>query len=174
MTRFIGTALVAIALGAGLAAPARAQETPAAPAQSERIGDWTVLCRGADAARRCMMAQELGAAGSQKSSVAWTIRLDGEGRVVGTIRTPQGVLLPAGVSAAVDGGQALRIPYRTCVPAGCVAPFLITDELAAAMKAGKQTRVLFRDVRDRQFDSRFSLQGFTKAFGKLQESAGAR
>lgn len=168
MTRLLGAALVAITLGAGASLPAASQEAAAQAPESERIGDWTLLCRGAAPERRCVMAQELGQAGAERSAAVLTVRLDGQGGVIGSVRTPQGVLLPVGVTAAVDGGEPVRFGYRTCVPGGCVAPFAITPEMTAALKAGSKLRVIFRDLRDRQFDSRFSLQGFTKAFARLQ------
>ena len=52
-----------------------------------------------------------------------------KGQVRMLVTAPLGIVLPAGIQLAVDGGKAIGLPFDRCTQTGCVA-FAVLDAIA--------------------------------------------
>jgi invasion protein IalB len=175
--RLVGAVL--LGLLAFLPGPVPAQETPpagAAPALApgqteERFGNWTLRCMAADGTnpRRCEMVQVLGDNQTGREVLLVAIGYpDGQASPVAWIILPLGVLLPPGIGLKIDQGESHGLPYRACDTGGCATPWRLTDADVAALKAGNELMVIFKDIEGKSLGLPVSLSGFTAAFDKLR------
>lgn len=177
-----GIALVLLAgalLGGAAPVPsADAQAAPEAVPGSKRtiqtFESWTLTC-DEDAAdhKTCTMVQRLADRRSGRPVVAWTIGVDGERRLVSSLRTPTLADLAAGVSLTVDALEPRRLAYRTCAPAFCEVLLPLDETLVRELKAGSTATLAFTPLGNQVLKLPFSLKGFTRALQALaEETAG--
>ncbi len=83
------------------------------------------------------------------------------------VSLPLGVFLPPGIQLQIDQKEPMRVPIEVCDPNGCRAGFPLTDELAAAFKAGQQLTLSVQDPAGNKASVPFSLSGFTAGYNSL-------
>lgn len=139
-----------------LAAPAFAQQRPAAPAPPVPAPPgraWTVNCAETPATppRNCQLGTGV-MIQPQNQRIAQVILLrQPETRSLSLMfQMPHGALLPPGMSWRVDDREAQRLAYQNSTPDGLFAGVPVTDEVLASLRRGTTLRVSFVAVGNRQ------------------------
>lgn len=149
---------------------------PAAPTVPDRttasFGDWVLRCdRQADATpprRFCELSQTV-----QRPGDAGPLAQIAIGRILPTDPLRVTALLPINVSfqpaakLVVEGrdGPAVELGWLRCLPAGCFASTVITDEALKKLRAHKDVaRLEYRDGSGREVVLGLSFRGFGEAF----------
>jgi invasion protein IalB len=164
------TALAAIAL-AGQAVPAAAAGALPGGANSlrESYNDWQVSCAVKDKNKQCAMSQRQ-ARKDGKRVLAIELQPRGDG-LVGTLVLPFGLLLSNGVQFGIDDAkpEAEALPFRTCVPAGCLVPIAFDAGTVKALRAGNALKLIARSAGgDKPVQFSVSLKGFAGAADRIQ------
>lgn len=179
MLALSGLALALPAAPAGAQTPAPATPPAAAappdeqPAETKRIGDWTVACiQPKDAPKKmCQAVQVL----EEKDSGSRVMQIlvgyaDGSSEPLAMFILPLGYLLPPGAKVELDGQPIGALAAQRCTSKGCLAPLPLTADLLAKFKAGKAGKVGLSLGNDQVRDLPFSLKGFSAAFAELNKS----
>lgn len=179
-TRRAGMALVAgVALGvSGHAGVAHAQDAGSPNAIQETYQDWLVNCvtpeasegEAAPAVRLCQMRQELRQAEGNKRVLTMALQPAAEGAGASlTLVAPFGLLLAQPITMDVAGVRVAEVPYRTCLPRGCIA----TAELGAIdrITTGSEATVSMTTTDGQTLNVMISLAGFADAWTRLLELA---
>ncbi len=88
-----------------------------------------------------------------------------------TMGLPLGVNLPYGVHMKVDDGAAMKVSYEQCLKNGCLVKSPLAPEILEMLKGGENLRVsVLASGAQKPLEMEVSLQGFTKAFKKLNKS----
>lgn len=160
--------------------PAEAQTaTPAGPdTTTETFGDWSIICAAPPAGssdRTCEVDTTLTIRG-QTAPVARIAFLrpakDKPSRIVALV--PVNVSIASGVKIESDPGKAgIALPFKSCVPAACVAEGELTKEQLQGFRAQKGAgQLTFADSSGKQAALQLSLRGLDQAleaFFKRQE-----
>ena len=189
------TRALAVALAAGLAFPALAQddangdepdasalEAPGADNDGadyidEEFDDWQRRCfRVSDQQDPCEMYQLIeDDEGFPVAEISLVPLPLGQQVAAGaTIVTPLETLLPEQIALSIDGGEAQRYPFTWCSAAGCVSRVGFTEEEVEALKAGVEVsmRIVPAAAPDQDVNLAISLIGFTAAFNSLEPGDG--
>jgi invasion protein IalB len=160
-----------IAAGAALALPMNAA-TAAEPGQKFKA--WEVKCEsGKDDVQVCHIFQEVSEPNNKQKLLHIAIGYLPEkpDKPVAFVTVPLGVLLPAGISLQIDGGDPVRIPLEVCLPTGCRSGFALNDKLLAAMKNGVTAKFTFYDMARQEAVASVSLSGFTAGITAVKPAA---
>ena len=93
------------------------------------------------------------------------------------ISVPTGRLVQPGVSIAIDGKDAIRVPYGLCLPDRCIAEAKLDDKLVAMLKRGGEMTLTSVNYQRAPNPIKMTLGGFTAAFdgeGIKQDELAAR
>ncbi|MGA1804313.1 invasion associated locus B family protein [Rhizobium sp. HT1-10] len=160
-------ALSALALVIGAAAPAFAQDAPAAPAdgaQTPRLG-WYKTCAKQDDNDICIVQNLIMANSGQLVTAIGLISIDGKvNRKILQISVPTARLIAPGITMQIDGGKGQKVDYAVCLPDKCTAEIPLTDATITALKKG--TDVTFTSINFRRAPNpiKVSLSGFGAAY----------
>jgi invasion protein IalB len=84
---------------------------------------------------------------------------------------PLGILLPPGVSLAIDGGAEVPLQVERCERQGCRIEMLLEPALLNRLKAGREAKVFFEaydpEGQVQRLGVPISLLGFTAALNEL-------
>jgi invasion protein IalB len=146
--------------GAGATGPANVQLAQASPAATpavpstlpggassidESYRDWRVGCAQQGTAKRCALSQVLARQDGQRVLAVTIDAPQGQGQgktVTGALVLPFGLALDAGAALQIDDKPALPpLRFRTCLPAGCVAPLSFDAAAVAMLRAGTSLKV---------------------------------
>ena len=134
-------------------------------------GDWQVQCDTGDAIS-CRMS--IGAEATSANGTHIAIELVGErpakGEPLFYVRAPLDLLVANGMELRLTEGKALRLSYRSCHAAGCLAPFRLTGEIAARFRRDASLTLRLFDLEARPVDIRVSLTGFTAAMKVMMDA----
>lgn len=85
------------------------------------------------------------------------------------VTAPLGINLEGGVilDANTEDDQATQMPYKTCMPSGCLAVGRVESTLVEDMKKGEAMSVFFTRQDGQRIEVKLSLNGFTKAYDQL-------
>jgi invasion protein IalB len=161
----LGLAL-ALAAGPGL----RAQEAGVLLPDTlqETYRDWVVRCEiGADAARICDMSQDLSQTQTGQRVLSVALRRGTDGAAALTVIAPFGLRLADGVAIDVDGADLVAIPFRTCLPLGCVATTALDAAAIDSLSAGTAAEVTLVSDNGEVLPLAVSLAGFANAWARL-------
>lgn len=162
------------------AAPALAQESGATPAPvisgvpipapvpdaavpAGPVVSWPVVCGTAGDAATCVAMQALGVAETDQRLLTVMLQSDGAAGENVILQLPHGVLFPAGVQLAVDGGAQVQALLTTSDVSGAYAGATLTPDLATAMRGGQTLTVSFRSVEGELISIPVPLEGFAAA-----------
>ncbi len=87
---------------------------------------------------------------------------------VAAVQLPLGLNLPGGARLQVDDGKTTDMQIQTCENRGCYAGTPIAPELLAAMRSGKQLKVLFQNLAKETITIPLSLTDFAAAYDKIK------
>jgi invasion protein IalB len=150
------------------AAPATpAPPTEAAPAQPS----WTARCSSAsrDTPLECAMEQTAVLSKTGQLIVLVNIRVPSDTHTpVALVQLPLGLNLPGGAKLQVDDGKTTDLQIQTCENRGCYAGTSISPELLAAMRSGKQLKVLFQNLAKETITIPMQLTDFAAAYDKIK------
>ncbi len=158
------------------AAPAPVGADPAATSAS--YGDWVLRCQrvgeGDKAQRLCEVSQTVQLQ-NQRDPVAEIAmgHLPNDPALRLTAALPPSVSFPSTVEIAstASGSQPVQLQWRRCVPGGCFADALPSDEVVKAWRAvagaGKLT---FKDAGGRDVSLPMSFRGLAQALDALAKS----
>src|SRR5262245_32545917 len=159
--------LLAMFAAAGLAAlscTAHAQDGVAA---------WRVECTGDGKVLDCRAVQQLFQRIPNQGDrllVAVLVRrlADPKAPAQLTMQLPLGLNLTEAVQIKVDGGAAERQPIQTCTNIGCFVQMALNDKFVAAMRNGKDLKVIVQGPDKKPVEMALPLLGFGLAFDKVK------
>ena len=97
------------------------------------------------------------------------IRVAGDTRQpVALVQLPLGLNLPVGAKLQVDEGKVVDLQIQTCENRGCYANTPVSPELLAAMKSGKQLKVVFQNLNKEVITIPMPLADFAAAYEKIK------
>ena len=64
---------------------------------------------------------------------------------IALVQLPLGLNLPGGAKLQIDDGKAIDLQIQTCETRGCYASTPVAADMLAALKSGKQLKVLFQN-----------------------------
>jgi invasion protein IalB len=160
------------ALTASNAMAQEAINTQGPTSLSETYEAWTVQCvsrvEGEQSQRTCQMSQELIQQESRQRVLMFAIG-KAEQAAKATLVLPFGLLLSEGVRVQIGDEDVLQGPYRTCLPAGCVAEIELPKEVIEKFGSAEAASVLMTAISGQQVKTDISLKGFKPAYQRLVE-----
>lgn len=144
--------------------------TAAATPTAETFDNWRVVCEG----EQCIAQQivSLKSDAGLQTLLALSLVPTANDRNNLEIKLPFGLDLRPGVVMRVDERTEENLPFLTCMADGCVAVAEATDERIAALQAGANLTVGFRQLGQQQtLAIQASLVGFSAAYARLNELA---
>ena len=141
--------------------------TEAAPAQP----GWAARCSSAsrDTPLECAMEQTAVLSKTGQLIVLVNIRVPSDTHTpVALVQLPLGLNLPGGAKLQVDDGKTTDLQIQTCENRGCYAGTPISPELLAALRSGKQLKVLFQNLAKETIPIPMPLTDFAAAYDKIK------
>jgi invasion protein IalB len=133
----------------------------------ETYQDWRLACTIEENARVCAVSQDQAQQNGQRL-LAVDLRARPNGGLSGTLLLPFGILFEPGVSAQIDDAPPVaRLPFRTCLPNGCVALFPIDRALMQKLKAGTALKLNVTTAADTKLSFPVSLKGLGAALDRV-------
>jgi len=144
-------------------------------AVTETYGDWQVVCKETSGKRLCAAVQQVagqieGQPNAKQRLIAVEIIRSGAS-ATGSMILPFGINVSKGVSLGLDKTpeKAPRIPFKTCIPAGCIVPLDFGPQAVDALKKAQMISVGFEGASDgREKTMEVSLKGFAAAFESIK------
>lgn len=137
---------------------------------SENYRNWRVNCTTVqNASLICEAQQELRFSENNQRILTISVQaLNNEEGGTLTIISPLGVRLEDGIQVAIDEVTA-TIPYRICMPSGCIAQSSIEERVIAAMMSAENAQFTIVGDTNQSVGIVVSLSGFTAAWNRLGE-----
>ena len=132
-------------------------------AQLQRFGDWTYECGNGG----CSIRQ--GLSNPENPTVVYGIvvsKVQNNPSPIMRLNFPLGVYLPSGIGLAV-GDMKLDIPMTVCLPEGCSAIAVVTDELRSRLASEDAIKVRFYLADSNPREISYPLFGFIPAYTEL-------
>ena len=149
---------------------APATPTPPTEAKPAQPG-WAARCSSAsrDTPLECAMEQTAVLSKTGQLIVLVNIRVPSDTHTpVALVQLPLGLNLPGGAKLQVDDGKTTDLQIQTCENRGCYAGTPIAPELLAAMRSGKQLKVLFQSLAKETITIPMPLTDFAAAYDKIK------
>ena len=176
----IRTSAIALALWlSGFAVIASAQQTqpkpitgtsPTLPGGATQLqethGDWRVTCAQQER-RLCTVSQQQTDKESRQLLLAIELTAVETDRAEGTIVLPFGLAVAQPVTLQAGDGRPATVPFRTCLPAGCVVSVAFDPVMMTALR--KETVLLVKAATaggGQEAGFKISLNGFASAFAR--------
>lgn len=157
------------------AQPAAAGEAPApeapAPYRTEilSIESWTVTCQEfllPKQKRLCAASLRVVRQGTQQVIMALNVGSDENGRPIGMLTTPTGVIIAKGVDLGV-GGTPRKLAFETCDNAQCTANIGFDEKLSRDLQAATSVDVTLTAINGSSIKVNFGVKGFDKALAAM-------
>jgi invasion protein IalB len=151
-------------------AAAQGDANGASPANPPQSG-WAARCSSAsrEAPLECAIEQTAILQKTGQLIVLVNIRVPSDTRTpVVLVQLPLGINLPGGAKLQVDDGHATDLQIQTCEARGCYAGTPIAPDLLAALKSGKQLKILFQSLAKETITIPLPLADFTTAYDKIK------
>lgn len=140
-------------------------------------GNWTLLCgKEGDpktAEERCSLVLPLIEKKTQKLIFRVIMVYGPKGRLVLRVDGPTGVALQRGVQFATDSGKVYTLPYQTCLPMGCKALYLVTDEMRQDLLTSKNGTLVVYALNGKQIQTVAELNGLKLGLKALDKKSTA-
>lgn len=136
----------------------------------EGYGDWVVSCdivTQNNASRKvCGLSQVQTNTQSHQRVLAVELQ-PRDTSVEGTLALPFGLDLSKGVTLQIDSSSVMAsLPFRTCIPAGCLVRLSFDAKSVAALRGGNSLKVNVVPVNGQQMSLSISLKGFPAALSR--------
>lgn len=158
---------------------APAENDPSKPATrvAGSYGNWTLLCgKEGDpktAEERCSLVLPLIEKKTQKLIFRVIMVYGPKGRLVLRVDGPTGVALQRGVQFATDSGKVYTLPYQTCLPMGCKALYIVTDEMRQDLLTSKTGTLVVYALNGKQIQTVAELNGLKLGLDALDKKSTA-
>lgn len=134
---------------------------------SETYQDWQVACSQQDALKRCSLSQSQAQQNGQRV-LAIELAAPDENSVNGIIVLPFGLALASGVVLQIDDNAAGQpLPFRTCLPVGCVVPVAFDADTISSLRAGVALKITTISDGGQQTPFAISLAGFAAGLDRV-------
>ena len=141
-------------------------------ATAQDAAAWRVECTGDGKSLDCRAVQQLFQRIPNQGDrllVAVLVRRPADAKTAHmTIQLPLGLNLTEAVQIKVDGGPPERQPIQTCTNIGCFVSMAINDKLIAAMRSGKELKIVVQDPSKKPVEMPLPLLGFGLAYDKVR------
>lgn len=146
---------------------------PAITAQAQDgVAAWRVECTGDGKVLDCRAVQQLFQRIPNQGDrllVAVLVRKPTDAKTaLMTLQLPLGLNLTEAVQLRVDSGPPERQPIQTCTNIGCFVSGAINDKFLAAMRVGKELKLVVQDPNKKPVEMSLPLLGFALAFDKVK------
>jgi invasion protein IalB len=162
---FFQAMLVAMVVGLGLGASARAQGVV-----KGKYGDWEMRCETPPGAahEQCALMQSVAAEDKPNVNLVVIVlkTADGKSRLLRVI-APLGVLLPSGLGLKIDKTDIGRAGFVRCLPSGCIAEVVMEDKLLEQLSTGTTATFIIFQTPEEGVGIPLTLKGFKDGFAKL-------
>jgi invasion protein IalB len=180
-------ALAETAGGNSSAAKTKAPEAPvlkeapppaaAAPEPQAKVagsyGSWTLLCgkegEGKEAKERCSLVMPLVEKDTQKLVFRVIVTYGPQKALVLRVDGPTGVALQRGVEFSPDTKKNYIMPFQTCLPMGCKALLLVSDDLKKELAASKQGAITVYALNGKAVQTITQFAGFAEGLAALDK-----
>jgi len=142
-----------------------------APANAPPQPGWVARCTSLsrDAPPECAMEETAVLTKTGQLVILVNLRITSDTRTpIVLVQLPLGLNLPAGVKLQVDEGKTADMQIQTCENRGCYASMPVPSELLAALKSGKQLKVLFQNLGKETITIPMPLADFAAAYDKIK------
>jgi len=127
-------------------------------------GDWTVLCEN----DVCRAEQHLAAPSNPRIRYSSEVKFVREsGNPVMKLSFPLGVYLARGIGFKA-GDQQRDVPFSVCLPVGCHAVVVLTEELLSAMRDQDSYSIRLYVTSAKPAEINYSLDGFAEALEQIR------
>ena len=172
----------ALAQSNNSSAAKKAAPKPGAPKPSAKVegtfGGWTLLCgkEGEDkkAKERCSLVLPLVEKDSQKLVFRVIVTYGPKGNLVLRVDGPTGVALQRGVEFSPDTKKIYRMPFQTCLPMGCKALLLVSDDLRKELAASDKGAITVYALNGKAVQTIANVSGFAKGLAALDKRRGGK
>ncbi|MBW8282992.1 MAG: invasion associated locus B family protein [Rhizobium sp.] len=164
-TKATRTALSALVLTLGAAAPTVVGAQDAAAPAAGAPAKWFKTCTKQEEADVCVVQNQLVAQNGQLITAVGLISVEGKvNRKILQVTVPSARLIPPGIMMQIDGAKGMKLDYAVCLPDRCTAELPLTDAVIASLKKGNE--VVFTSVNFRRAPNpiKIPLEGFTGAY----------
>lgn len=159
------------------AAPKPGAAQPAAKVRG-RFGGWTLLCgkEGNDkkAKEHCSLVLPLVETENQKLLFRVVVTYGPKGNLVLRVDGPTGIALQRGLEFSPDTKKIYRLPFQTCVPMGCKALLLLSDDLKKELAASSKGTIAVFALNGKAVRTVADLSGFAKGLAALDKRRGGK
>lgn len=132
------------------------------------FGDWTKVCSVAGDIEVCQISQVVDRAESNQRLFQTVIGYSAESEnPVMVLTAPLGIFLLRGITLELTEDTLMTAVVQRCTENGCLAVSALEPEFVAAMKAGKEARLIFGSTAEQNVTVPFSLMGFTAAMASI-------
>lgn len=132
------------------------------------FGDWTKVCSPLGDTEVCQISQVVDSNDSGQRLFQTTIGyLSESAKPVMFLTAPLGMYLLRGITLELTEDTLMTAVVQRCTANGCLAVSELEPEFVAAMKAGKEARLIFGSTAEQNVTVPFSLIGFTAAFNSI-------
>ena len=160
--------------------PAQANPPPVAAdpqATTAAFGDWMLRCQraGEDAKplKICEIVQTLQAQGQGPVAQIAIGRIEPKDPLKITVVVPHNIVIPGSVRLSIDEKDTgpADLPWRRCMPIGCIADLELKDDLLRRWRAqAAVARLSFKDSTGREVAWPWSFRGLAQALDALAKS----
>jgi len=136
--------------------------------------DWRLACPQSSAKEAtCEIQQDVLDAKSHSELARMAIfKLKDVNTLIVTV--PYNVLLEPGIGIGLGNDKPRIYPFETCNGIGCVVRIAFDDDLAKAIGAAPQARILFAGLDGKPVGLPFSLKGYKDALAAFNSAEGKR
>jgi invasion protein IalB len=141
--------------------------SPATPPQS----GWAARCSSANrqAPLECAIEQTAILQKTGQLIILVNVRVPSDTHTpVALVQLPLGINLPGGAKLQIDDGQTADLQIQTCEARGCYAGTPIAPDLLAALRSGKQLKILFQSLGKETITIPMPLADFAAAYDKIK------
>ena len=137
------------------------------------FGSWTLLCgkesTDKKAKERCSLVLPLVEKDTQKLVFRVIFTYGPKGKLVLRVDGPTGVALQRGLEFSPDTKKAYRMPFQTCLPMGCKALLIVSDELKKELMTSKQGALTVYALNGKAVQTVATFTGFAKGLAALDK-----
>jgi len=153
------------------ASPADAANQPPPAKVAGSFGNWTLLCgtETGDEKERCSLVLPLVEKETQKLVFRVIVTYGPQGNLVLRVDGPTGVALQRGIEFSPDTKKIYRMPFQTCLPMGCKALLLISDDLKKELVGSKQGAITVYALNGKAVQTVTAMTGFGQGLAALDK-----
>ena len=153
------------------ASPADAANQPPPAKVAGSFGNWTLLCgtEAGDEKERCSLVLPLVEKETQKLVFRVIVTYGPKGDLVLRVDGPTGVALQRGIEFSPDTKKIYRMPFQTCLPMGCKALLLVSDDLKKELVGSKQGAITVYALNGKAVQTVAAMTGFGQGLAALDK-----